>query len=277
MTGAVLILGATGQVGRGVVAAAVAAGRPVIAVARQTRELQMLRDTYPDADLTLVRGSVADDVRSARLVAALRKLRRPISGMVASLCGEECERGRVLDKPAAALSRMLDQNLLAHACAARHLLPLLAQGDRGGNYVLIGGPGAEQPWAGYGHRSIIAASVRMLARVLHEEARALAVRVQLLAVDSPLSTEANREHACPQWPTADAIGRRALELVDSSHAQPTRAIVRYSKTDACAPALRCNAGADKDGAAIDTQRSLHDARALLSSLASASKMKESSP
>src|SRR3546814_1724253 len=68
--------------------------------------------------------------------------------------------------------------------AARHLLPLLAEHGHGG-YVLIGGPGAEHPWAGYGHYSIGAAALRMLARVLHDEARTLPVRVQLLAIDSP--------------------------------------------------------------------------------------------
>src|SRR3546814_13447028 len=79
--------------------------------------------------------------------------------------------------------------------AARHLLPLLAEHGHGG-YVLIGGPGAEHPWAGYGHYSIGAAALRMLARVLHDEARTLPVRVQLLAIDSPARTDANARPAC---------------------------------------------------------------------------------
>ncbi|HET7844645.1 MAG TPA: SDR family oxidoreductase [Xanthomonadales bacterium] len=224
MKPALVILGATGTVGRGVVAAAVAAGRSVIAVSRQWRELRALRTAHAGADLAIVRGSVADDASSAQLAAALAALNRPIGSIVVSICGD-CEKGRVLDHPADALRRMLEQNVLAHASAARALLPLLA--DAGGSYLLIGGPGAEQPWSGYGHRSIVAASLRMLARVLHEEARALPVRVQLLAIDAPVSTDANREHACPSWPTPEAIGVRTLRLVDQLEPVPARAIVRY--------------------------------------------------
>jgi NAD(P)-dependent dehydrogenase (short-subunit alcohol dehydrogenase family) len=269
MIPALLVLGATGKVGRGVVAAAVAAGRPVIAVARETRELQALRAQFPQADLAIVRGSVADDARSARLVQALRRLQRPIDALVASICGE-CERGRVLDHPTDALRRMLDQNLLAHANAARHLLPLLGEGGRGGSYVLIGGPGGEQPWSGYGHRSIIAAALRMLARVLHEEARALSVRVQLLAVDSPLCTDANRAHACPQWPTAEAVGRRALELVDTRGPQPARAIVRYATPTSSAPEHSLSAS-------TSSAPTPGEVRALIDTLVSSSRLKEPSP
>lgn len=226
-----LVLGATGLAGRGVVAAAVAAGRPVVAVARRMDELLQLRAAHAAADLTILCGSVADEARSARLVKALRRLGRPLAGIVTSICND-CGRGRVLEQPVAALRAALDQNLLAHAAAARHLLPLLAQGGRAGRYVLIGGPDGEQPWAGYGHRAIVSASLRMLARVLHEEARSLAVRVQLLAVESPLRDGTNPAHAGETWPTAEAVGQRALQLIDQDDATPARAIVRYAAATA---------------------------------------------
>src|SRR3546814_10777222 len=92
----------------------------------------------------------------------------------------------------------------------------------------MGGPGAEQPWAGYGHYSIGAAALRMLARVLHDEARTLPVRVQLLAIDSPARTDANARHACSGWPGADSIARRALAMLDPRDQRPTQAVVSYS-------------------------------------------------
>ncbi|MBC7990598.1 MAG: hypothetical protein H7Y19_13590, partial [Luteimonas sp.] len=119
------------------------------------------------------------------------------------------------------------------------------------------GPGGEQPWAGYGCRSINAAALRMLARVLHDEARAHAVRVQLLLVDTPVRSEANIGHACPQWPSAFAVGERALALVDrvDTH-ERARAIVRYS----------ASSDASLSAHDADTQRCLSDARVLLDSL-----------
>jgi NAD(P)-dependent dehydrogenase (short-subunit alcohol dehydrogenase family) len=223
----VVVLGATGGVGRGVVEAALAAGRPVIAVARDKSGLQCLKSHHAKADLSVVAGSISSDADGERLAKALVKLGRPIGGVIAAVSGSS-GRGRLLDHPAAYLRQRLDEDLLPHLAAARHLLPLLAQGNRGGTYVLIGGPGAEQPWAGYGHRSIATAALRMLARVLHEEARSIGVRVQLLSIDSPVSTELNREHACSQWPSAIAVGQRALALVEPHNTpKAAQAVVRY--------------------------------------------------
>ena len=223
-----LVLGATGVVGRGVVAAAVEAARPVIAIARDPADLERLRASHAGADLSVLAGSVGGDADAAALAEAVRALGRPLAGVVAALAGGTA-RGRLLDQPAAALQRQLDADLLPHLAAARHLLPLLAAANRGGSYLLIGGPGGELPWAGYGHRSIAAAAQRMLARVLHDEALALAVRVQLLAVDLPVCRDRTRAHACPEWPSALDIGRRALALIDCAGSRgPAHAVVRYA-------------------------------------------------
>ena len=64
----------------------------------------------------------------------------------------------------------------------------------------------------------------------YDEARALPVRVQLLAIDSPVCTEENIGHACPRWPSALAVGQRALALI----AQPrgkAEAVVHFDPAD----------------------------------------------
>ncbi|MEG3192484.1 SDR family NAD(P)-dependent oxidoreductase [Lysobacter sp. D1-1-M9] len=295
----VVVLGGTGVVGRGIVAAAVARGRPVIAVARNASALDALQREYAQACVSTLVGSVASDAEGARLAAALRTLRRPFAGVIVAVCGA-AERGRLLDQPAAFLQRKLDLDLLPHLAAARYLLPLLAESDRGGSYVLIGGPGSEHPWAGYGHRSIGAAALRMLARVLHDEARALAVRVQLLTVDTPVCRAQACARSSPQWPSALAVGQRALALVDrDADAAPAQEVVRYAGTSNAARALplslprqsgeegRLRAPGSKTPVSALSQgrapttpppsdtgtlplpvRCLHDARALLDALAS---------
>jgi len=228
MKTAVVVLGATGVIGRGVVQAVLEAGRPVVAVALERHELEQLQTSHPGADIVALVGSIASDGDGAQLATALRDLGRPLAGVIVAVSGQ-AGRGRLLDQPIEALRCQLDADLLPHLAAARHLLPLLAEACRGGSYVLIGGPGSALPWAGYGHRSVAAAALCMLARVLHDEARVLAVRVQLLSVDRPVCPEARRAHLCPQWPTAIEIGRRALALVEGNGDQPPRAVVRYAQ------------------------------------------------
>ena len=208
----ILVLGGAGIVGAGVVQAAVEGGWPVIAVDRDVAGLERLRARHAGADLTILTGSLASDDDAVAIVNALRETGRPLAGVVATIAGGGA-RGRLLDRPSAALCHQLDKELVPHLVAARQLLPLLAQADRGASYILIGGPGGATPWAGYGHRSVAAAALRMLASVLHDEARPLGVRLQLLAVDVPVCIEDERIKPCAHWPTAASIGRRALELI----------------------------------------------------------------
>lgn len=268
MQSPVLVLGATGVVGRGIVRAAVEAGVPVIAVARDPAELAALAARHPQAALHTIAGSVADDADSARLAERLRALQRPLAGVVAAVAGPAA-RGRLLDQPSDALCAQLQCDVQPHLAAARHLLPLLARDGRGGGYVLIGGPGNALPWAGYAHRSIAAAALRMLACALHDEALALGVRVQLLSVDAPVCTDRARRHLCPQWPTAVDIGRQALALI--AQQGDAHAVVRYAPPHARVPldvetAPPASSQETDSRAAPASARWLQDARALLQSL-----------
>ncbi len=235
--GAVLVLDASGCIGRAVVGAALGQGRAVIAVAPDRAGLRALKALHPEAELSLLEGSASDEAQAATLVRALRELDRPLAGVVHGGGCREPVRGRVLEQGGSELRRRFEDEVLPQLAAAQALVPLLADAGRNGSYVVVGGPGSEQPWAGYGHRSICAASNRMLLRVLHDEARSLAVRVHLLAVETPARTEENDERACAQWPSAHDIALRALELLDPAEQQaPIEAVVRYAWPQATATA-----------------------------------------
>ncbi len=227
MKTAVVVLDAANGIGRGLAQAVIDAHRPLIAVSSDAAALAEMQANHPGADLTTVLGSVENEPASAALASDLLGLKRPIGGILVSRCRDQV-RGRMLDQPADALQLKLEQDLVPQLSAARHLLPVLTASGRNGSYVLIGGPGSENPWAGYGHHSVCAAATNMLVRVLHDEARTLAVRVQMLAVDTPARTADNTDCACDQWPTALAIGTQALALVDqSAPSAPVQAIVRF--------------------------------------------------
>jgi NAD(P)-dependent dehydrogenase (short-subunit alcohol dehydrogenase family) len=214
MKSPIVILGASGIIGRGAVQAALEAEWPVIAVDADAAGLERLRAIEGAAGLTLLIGSVNSDAESAALAEAVRKLDRPVAGVIDAIPGGSA-RGRLLDQPTETLCRQIESGLLPHLAAARQLIPLMAEARRGGTYILIGGPGSALPWSGYGHQSVTAAGLRMLAQVLHRESCAFDVRVQLLSVDLPVCTR-KRASDCPQWPTARSIGERALALIERS-------------------------------------------------------------
>ncbi len=305
---AVLVLGATGCIGRAAVAAAVDGGRRVIAVSDDADALAALGSTHPYAGIVPVVATVASDADAATLAQRLQDLDIPLAGAIAAIRGDAEHGGRLLDQPADFLRRRLDEDLLPHLFAARHLLPLLvAHTDpdtgRHGGYVLIGGPGADQPWAGYGHRSVGAAALQMLARVLHEEARDYPLRVQLLSIDAPMRTDDNARHACSAWPHVGSIARRALAMADG-RAHATTAIVRCPSRDSAfdegtddldagsgvpargidimrrAPAVAPRIAPiahEADGRAAGlAQTSFDDARALLRAIATAPRLQETS-
>jgi NAD(P)-dependent dehydrogenase (short-subunit alcohol dehydrogenase family) len=224
-----VVLGAGGAIGDGVLRAAVAAGDRVVAVGGEEREVARLRKEYAGADLVAHAAPIATERDALRLVEALRRDGRPVAGVVDAMWGSP-GRGRLIDHPTHALRQALDADLLPHLAAARHLIPLLAEDRRGGGYVLIGGPGSDAPWSNYGYRSVTAAALRMLARVLHEEAQPFDVRVQMLLVESPVRDVSPSACRRPQWPTGDEVGRQALRLIARDFdAQPARPIVYYGR------------------------------------------------
>ena len=235
MSRPLLVLEATTPIGRALVDQALRQGRAVVAAALDDAGLRELHAAHRKADLTVLPGAANDATSAAALVADLRELGRPLAGVIAAYCCEP-RRGRLLDMGDEVLDELVREEMLPHLAAARALVPLLAEGGRNGAYLVIGGPGSEQPWAGYGLRSVAGAANRMLLRVLHDEARALSVRVQLLAVEMPTRTDDNAERACAQWPTAQAIAERALALADPQRQrEPAEAVVRYACNSMPAP------------------------------------------
>jgi NAD(P)-dependent dehydrogenase (short-subunit alcohol dehydrogenase family) len=232
----IVIVGATGTIGRVVVHELTATGQPVVAVAPWRDGLERLVGEAASGTVVPVVGRIGSEADAAKLVNHLRDLGRPLAGVVVVFphgrsAESVADRGRVLDLPTAELAACLEQTVLAQHALARRLIPLLAESGRNARYVIVGGPGSETPWAGYGHRSVAMAATRMLARVLHDEATAFGVRVQLLSIDSPVRAGQPGDHECPEWPSASDVARRVVRLLDRT-VEPGEAVVPCARGEA---------------------------------------------
>jgi NAD(P)-dependent dehydrogenase (short-subunit alcohol dehydrogenase family) len=226
----VVVVGASGTIGREIVRLLAAAGRPVVIVGPDHERLHALAAELPRGLVTILAGHIVDDDGAAELAAQLRALDRPVAGVINAFPTGKAQidggdRGRALEQPVLALRECLNQTVLAQLALARHLIPLLAETGRNGRYVIIGGPGSESPWAGYGQRSIAMAATRMLAQVLHDEAQPLGVRVHLVSIDAPVRSDEPRLHECPEWPTARDIAHRAVQLLEHTQTVETAGAV----------------------------------------------------
>ncbi|MCE4371018.1 SDR family NAD(P)-dependent oxidoreductase [Xanthomonas hortorum] len=233
------VIGGAGNVGAGIVAALLDAGMRVLVIGRDATKLDALRAEHGNSPLLdTLQGSVADDTSAQALATELAQRPHPLAAVIASL-GSPLKAGRLLDRPVTALRRRLERDVLPHLAAARHLLPLLSEAGGGGRYLLLGSP--LRAWAAHGDISIAAAATRMLAQVLHEEAKPLGVRVHLLSIEQPVCTPGRAKDACPEWIRAVDVGRAAVSLIVGP-GQPGQPVVTVSRRLHAAPSADRLAG-----------------------------------
>lgn len=235
----VVVLGATGNIGREITAQLLASGgRRVVAVARNVPRLQALARKLNAHDrLAILPGSLAGEFDAANVARSVREQGHPVIAVVSALRGS-VDSGRLLDRPAPSLTRTLEADVVTPFIAAKHFLPILAESSRNGLYLLLGGPMGACAWSGYGHLSIAAAALQMMTNVVREEAKDLPVVVQQLQVGTPVRSDANEDCACPEWLGADDVGRRVVDLIDRRDAtQPIVHLDNPISTRRARPAL----------------------------------------
>ena len=238
MTDTVVVLGATGNIGREITAQLIASGHRVVAVARNPERLKALAASLGSERLSIRSGSVDTDSNAERLTLWIREQGHRVSAVVSSLRGP-LSSGRLLSRPAPDFVRSLEGDVVAPFIAAKHFIPLLAEAGPGGLYLFLGGPMASCAWSGYGHLSVAAAGLQMLTNVIREEVKELPVTVQELQIGTPVRSAANAECSCPEWIGADDVARRVVTLIEQrDSAAPIVQIGTYEEKRRARPALR---------------------------------------
>ncbi len=211
----VLVAGAAGGVGEGIVRALLADGSlRVVATSRDAQRLAALEQRVGAAPgrLTTLVGDAGDPRGAAALAERVRAEAAPLAVAIASLGAGWWEGPPLLETEPSAWDAVLREMLTTHFVFARTFVPELLRAP-GGLYLGIGGGAAFHPMPGASIVSVAAAGQLMFTRALAAELRDADLRVVELAINGPVHTRESASFADPAWITADDVGGVVAELV----------------------------------------------------------------
>lgn len=212
-----LVIGASGQVGAGIVRALADRGHQVVASARNPGSLAPLAG----ANVEIVPGSLATEEEARTLAARVG----PVSAVIVSVNSAR-RSAPLLDYDSDALAERLRGDLLVHYTAARTFLPLLPED---GLLLGIGGGSADFILEGGVYMSMAQAALRMMYRGLAYENAS--PRIRQLIVASVVNSPATRDGADAAWVTDAEIGGQVADMVERPDAFPGT-VWRIARRDA---------------------------------------------
>lgn len=202
-----VIAGGTGTVGEAIVKVFLEEGATVIVPSRSAEAIHRLRDylgNVPDDRLATFVGNVGDASDAKRLGAEIQQRYPALDAVVATLGGTWEERLKLVDVPMETWQSYWESNLTPHYLAAKTFLPLLRD-RRGTSYTLLGGISAVLPIPQYSVVSINSAAQLMMARILMEESKGSATRINQVMFGY-IHTRVRAPYAKPEWVTAEQVG-----------------------------------------------------------------------
>lgn len=205
----VLVIGATGDVGRGIVAAALESGRKVVASGRNREKLDLVAPGGNDGSLTRVVGDIGTEAAATELWNSAEKAAGQIGSVVVTV-STPMKKMSLTDWSIQDLDESIASNINLHLIAARVFQPRLPEG---GLLIGIGGGAADFVIPKMVHASMIQAAQRMLYKGLCKERKSGAELRELIIV-SMVAGESNRNHAQPDWLTDVEIGRHVCAILD---------------------------------------------------------------
>lgn len=210
----IVIGGATGAVGRGLVRYYATEGHRVIAILRDEVKRAEL-ETYLSGlkpgmeNITLVFNAYQDEAEISQLQKQLSAL-GTIDLAIASL-GGWYHGPRLYELPLSEWEMVVTNSLSSHFRFAKAVLTVLEK-QRSGAYALINGGASEYAVPHSGIVSMMAAAQKMMAQVLHQEAQNYGVHVFAVAAFTVVQTDRTADMD-ELWLTPADIGEFAMNVL----------------------------------------------------------------
>jgi NAD(P)-dependent dehydrogenase (short-subunit alcohol dehydrogenase family) len=205
-----LVVGAGGDVGRGIVAAALESGRKVVAAGRSAGPLAGLAELAGPERLATVRGDLTSEDGARRLWDAAVAGFGAVHDVVVAINAPAPAR-TLSEWSCREIAQSLEGNVLAHFVAAKTFLPRMPESAM---FLGIGGGTADFIIPGMVPVSMAQAALRMLYRGLAKERKAGAQLRELMIV-SMVAGNSNRDTAPPDWVTDLEVGHHVCAILDA--------------------------------------------------------------
>lgn len=213
--GTLLVAGASGDVGTGIVRATAAAGWTVVGVARNEEKLALLGESLPPGTFYAAGGDISTEDGALKVWETAKRQAGRIDAVVVSVNAAN-RPAPLLHWTAEDLGQMLRANLLTHFIAAKIWLQRL---PRSGTLLGIGGGTADFVLPQLAHLSMAQAAQRMLYRGLAKE-HIGGARVCELMLVSMINGASKRAEAKPEWITENEVGRHVCAILSAPELFP---------------------------------------------------------
>lgn len=204
-----LVVGASGDVGQGVVAAALQGGWQVVAAGRGQQRLDKLRDKHSSDRLAIVAGDLGSEETALAMWSAATACFGAIDAVLVAVNAPNAARP-TLDWQSGELLDVLRDNVITHFVAAKTFIPRLGED---GVYIGIGGGTADFVIPGMGQLSMAQAALRMMYRAIGRDYRGRGPAIRELIIVSMVNGESKRDKAAPDWVTDVEVGQHVCAIV----------------------------------------------------------------
>ncbi|MDP3173373.1 MAG: SDR family oxidoreductase [Phenylobacterium sp.] len=191
-----LILGGTGDVGSGVIAALLDAGHSVLATSRGGPKAEALRNRHAGRSFHLIEGSVHDEAAAATLLQGVRARVDRVDGVLAGLSGARPQGKTLVEWSSADLLAIVHANLITHFVAAKTFVPIVVDG---GIYIGLGGAMADRIFPHYSYNSMIQSAQRTMFRYLDHELENHRIAIRELIIGAMVTTEDKAKGDDPKY------------------------------------------------------------------------------
>jgi NAD(P)-dependent dehydrogenase (short-subunit alcohol dehydrogenase family) len=204
-----VVIGATGDVGRGVCKQLCANDYNVVAVGRSQQKLDELEAALRCGDrLRTLAGSVADESGAEALVARMKSIVDP--DVVITTVGGTLDQRSIFDQSTRDIADAFAANVLPHYAAAKAFIPNMKPGSV---YIGIGGGMADHILPGMVSMSMSQAALRNFYLHLVKDPACSRIHVRELMLYSIINGSSRRGPVDERWITDDDVGKHLISIL----------------------------------------------------------------